>query len=158
MKTLMVRDLACDAGSVGALQAFAPTHGLPVQPLDGPGGGQFVKLTDPDGFEPVPALPLPLRKPLNTRHDCAPRNAVKRIGAGPSAVVRLGHCVLNVSDFRRSEAWHNERFGFIASDEVQWPDGDPMNAAWGSRVAPMPELLGVQWGQNFADAHPGGPP
>jgi catechol 2,3-dioxygenase-like lactoylglutathione lyase family enzyme len=34
-------------------------------------------------------------------------------------VVRLGHVVLNVSDFRASERWYKDRFGFITSDEIQ---------------------------------------
>ena len=33
-------------------------------------------------------------------------------------MVRLGHAVLGVSDFRRSEQWYKERFGFITSDEI----------------------------------------
>jgi catechol 2,3-dioxygenase-like lactoylglutathione lyase family enzyme len=33
--------------------------------------------------------------------------------------VRLGHVVLNVSDFRASERWYKDRFGFITSDEIQ---------------------------------------
>lgn len=246
--------VAYDAGSVPALRSFADAHGLRVEPLHGPGGGLVVKLTDPDGFgvevvagcTPAEPLPLPAREPCNMLGTQARRNAVKRTGQGPSTVMRLGHCVLNVSDFRRSEAWYKERFGFITSDEVQlpdgraagafmrcdrgdepsdhhamflfgllprgfnhaafevadiddvmrghdhlraqgrkqdwgvgrhilgsqvfdywldpwghgvehWTDGDRMDAAWGSRVAPMPDLLGVQWGQTFADAHPGGP-
>ena len=45
--------------------------------------------------------------------------AAKRVSPGPAHVVRLGHVVLNVSDFRASERWYKERFGFITSDEVQ---------------------------------------
>jgi catechol 2,3-dioxygenase-like lactoylglutathione lyase family enzyme len=32
--------------------------------------------------------------------------------------MRLGHAVLNVSNFRTSEAWYKQRFGFITSDEI----------------------------------------
>ena len=31
---------------------------------------------------------------------------------------RLGHCVLNVKNFRESEAWYKSRFGLITSDEI----------------------------------------
>ena len=31
---------------------------------------------------------------------------------------RLGHCVLNVRNFRESEAWYKSRFGLITSDEI----------------------------------------
>jgi catechol 2,3-dioxygenase-like lactoylglutathione lyase family enzyme len=33
-------------------------------------------------------------------------------------VKRLGHAVVRVADFRRSEAWYKSRFGFVSSDEV----------------------------------------
>jgi catechol 2,3-dioxygenase-like lactoylglutathione lyase family enzyme len=243
--------VAFDAGSVDALQAFARAYGLPVQALDGPGGGQVVKLTDPDGFgvelvagfAPAAPVALPEREAFNVLDRYARRNTVKRIGQGPSTVMRLGHCVLNVTDFRRSEAWYKERFGFITSDEVQlpdgmaagafmrcdrgaqpsdhhamflfglaprgfnhaafevadiddvmrghdhllrqgrkqdwgvgrhilgsqvfdywldpwghglehWTDGDQMDAAWGSRTAPMQDLLNIQWGQAFPGVLP----
>ena len=38
---------------------------------------------------------------------------------GASHIRRLGHCVLNVSNFRASEAWYKEHFGFITSDEIK---------------------------------------
>jgi hypothetical protein len=33
-----------------------------------------------------------------------------------------------VSDFRRSEAWYKDRFGFITSDEIVAPDGNAIGA------------------------------
>jgi catechol-2,3-dioxygenase len=45
-------------------------------------------------------------------------NARKRLTKGPSHVKRLGHCVLNVKNFRESEAWYKSRFGLITSDEI----------------------------------------
>jgi catechol 2,3-dioxygenase-like lactoylglutathione lyase family enzyme len=41
------------------------------------------------------------------------------VPAGPAAVKRLGHVVLQVSDFHQSEAWYKSRFGFLTSDEVR---------------------------------------
>jgi catechol 2,3-dioxygenase-like lactoylglutathione lyase family enzyme len=40
----------------------------------------------------------------------------------------LGHVVLGVSDFRRSEAWYKERFGFITSDEIRPAPGVAIGA------------------------------
>jgi catechol 2,3-dioxygenase-like lactoylglutathione lyase family enzyme len=37
---------------------------------------------------------------------------------GAAAVKRLGHVVVRVSDFVRSEQWYKSRFGFLTSDEV----------------------------------------
>ncbi len=42
----------------------------------------------------------------------------RRIGQGPARVSRLGHGVLNVRDFRASEAWYKDRLGLITSDEI----------------------------------------
>lgn len=42
---------------------------------------------------------------------------------GPSNVVRLGHVVLDVTSFLKSEKWYKDHFGLITSDEVKLPDG-----------------------------------
>jgi len=54
--------------------------------------------------------------------------APKRLRAGPSTVERLGHIVLAVSDFRRSEAWYKSRFGFLTSDEIEVAPGTSLGA------------------------------
>ena len=41
-----------------------------------------------------------------------------RLASGPSHVQRLGHGVLDVLDFRASEASYKERFGLVTSDEI----------------------------------------
>ena len=64
------------------------------------------------------------REPTNDARARVRTNAVKRVAAGASHVQRLGHCVLNVTDFRTSERWYKERFGFITSDEIA-VDGIP---------------------------------
>ncbi|MCA6223593.1 MAG: VOC family protein, partial [Phenylobacterium sp.] len=51
-----------------------------------------------------------------------------RVEAGPSRVVRLGHAVLEVSDFRASEAWYKSRFGLLTSDEVEAAPGAAIGA------------------------------
>jgi catechol 2,3-dioxygenase-like lactoylglutathione lyase family enzyme len=68
---------------------------------------------------------------------------VKRVAAGPSHVKRLGHAVLNVTDFRVSEAWYKERFGFITSDEILL-DGMP---------APIGAFLRCDRGDDPTDHH-----
>ena len=61
----------------------------------------------------------------------APRNEAGRMDRGlgryapprgPSAVLRLGHVVLQVADFAASRAFYEDRFGLLASDEVTGPD------------------------------------
>ncbi len=236
--------LALRASSRDDLQTLARHEDVPVAALEAPGGGWFVRLTDPDGFtvdviagqEPAPTLAPPQREAANDARGQRRLDAVKRIASGPAHVLRLGHCVLNVADFRCAEAWYKARFGFITSDEVvvsedgpaigafmrcdrgetptdhhtlflaglgqakfnhaafevadmddlmagnahlkaksyahewgvgrhvlgsqifdywrdpwghtveHWTDGDLLRAGWGSRKAPIQDLLGVQWG------------
>lgn len=119
--------VAFRAGSLADLERLAATEGMPVEGCDLPGGGQMVTLRDPDGHRvdvvagQAPAAPLSLeaRPPWNRAEERQRVRAAKRIAPGAASVVRLGHVVLNVSDFRASERWYKERFGFITSDEIQ---------------------------------------
>ncbi|MFW2335468.1 VOC family protein [Ilumatobacter sp.] len=97
-----------------------------VGELDGPGGGQVVATTDPNGFgvevvagrSSVGRLPSPSAAP---RNDAAARprlGGTVRLTAGPSHVKRLGHAVVNVIDYAESEAWYRSHFGLVASDEI----------------------------------------
>jgi len=118
--------LGLRAQSVGDLETLAAAEGVAVEDFDGPGGGKVVRLRDPDGYaiEVVAgqtlaaALPLADAAPVNTARGKARLRVVKRSSAAPATVVRLGHCVLGVSDFRASESWYKARFGFITSDEI----------------------------------------
>ncbi len=117
--------LGLRAESLADLRTLAASEGAAVQPLDAPGGGEMVVLTDPDGrtVEVVAGqnaaqpLPLPKPEPWNDARGHARTRQTKRTAQG-AHVVRLGHAVLNVADFRASERWYKERFGFITSDEI----------------------------------------
>lgn len=128
------RGVAFAAASADDLQAAAELDGASsVEPIDAPGGGARVRFTDPDGFSVevvhgrTPGEPLPVRQaaPLNTGSERRRFGVLQRVAAGPSSVKRLGHVVLRVSDFRRSAAWYESRFGFLRSDNVYM--GDPQN-------------------------------
>jgi catechol 2,3-dioxygenase-like lactoylglutathione lyase family enzyme len=119
--------VAFRAGSVADLERLAAAESAPVEPLGLPGGGRVVRLSDPDGHRidvvagqaPAEALPITEALPWNHAAAQARLRATKRIAAGAATVVRLGHVVLNVSNFRASEQWYKERLGFITSDEIQ---------------------------------------
>jgi len=119
------------AASPADLEMLAAAERVPIEALDAPGGGRVVRLIDPDGF-PVEVVagqaagdvtPLPPRAPWNNADASARLRQVKRVGKGPAHVLRLGHGVLNVADFRRSEAWYKARFGFLTSDEIELQPG-----------------------------------
>jgi catechol 2,3-dioxygenase-like lactoylglutathione lyase family enzyme len=123
-----------DAASEADLEAAAKLEGgSAIEPLDGPGGGQRVRFTDPDGNsvevvygrEPAAELVPPRAQPYNTGSKRRRLNQLQRLERGPARVKRLGHCVVRVSDFRASQDWYKSRFGFITSDDVYI--GDPEN-------------------------------
>lgn len=109
-----------------ALQSLAASTGALVEPLDGPVGGTRVGLVDPDGFkveavvfaDSVRSLDLASPTPTNSAHGRPRLNTERRLTQETAPVCRIGHAVLNVTDFRRSEAWYKAHFGFITSDEI----------------------------------------
>jgi len=118
--------VAFEAASVDDLQTIARAEGVPAERFDGPGGGYAVRLTDPNGFtvevvagrKSADRIEVARAAQTNSAYETPRLNTVKRVGRGPSHVKRLGHCVLNVKDFRLSETWYKSRFGFITSDEI----------------------------------------
>jgi catechol 2,3-dioxygenase-like lactoylglutathione lyase family enzyme len=127
---------AFEAGSEDELIGFAQAEGVAVEALDGPGGGLKARMTDPDGFgvelvagrTQTDEIATRKREPFNSALERSRFNTLKRVGHGPSQIRRIGHCVLNVSDFRRAEAWYKQRFGFITSDEIEAGPGVAVGA------------------------------
>ncbi|WP_332770818.1 VOC family protein [Phenylobacterium sp.] len=119
--------VAFRAEGVQDLERLAAAEGVSVADSDLPGGGQVLTIQDPDGHRvdvvagqaAAPLLPLAASAPWNRAEARERLRAAKRIAPGAANVVRLGHVVLNVSDFRASERWYKDRFGFITSDEIQ---------------------------------------
>ena len=115
------------AQSVVDLQRLADAERVGVEDFDAPGGGKRIVLTDPDGHTvevvagqtPAKILTRPQAQPWNRAEERRRLRATKRIVAGAAVVERLGHVVLNVANFRASEQWYKDRFGFITSDEIQ---------------------------------------
>ena len=119
--------LGLRADSIYDLERLASAEGVPIEDFACPGGGKCVRLEDPDGNlvevvcdqrrdSPSPTEPEP---PVNSALHKARKSLPVRLIEGPSRVQRLGHCVLNVKNFRTSEAWYKSRFGFITSDEIE---------------------------------------
>ena len=119
------------AESISELERLAAQDGAVVESLDWPGGGKVVRLKDPDGHGVEVVAGQAKVEPLTVRGEPA-RNSARarsrsrttvRVDSGPSTVLRLGHAVLEVTDFRRSESWYKARFGFITSDEIEMAPG-----------------------------------
>lgn len=119
--------LGLRAKCIDDLYKLSEAEGVDVESLNEPGGGHVVRLVDPDGIlvevvagqtrNEIESLPAEVLH--NSVHSRLRQRSRLNLKAKPSTVVRLGHCVLNVSNFRKSERWYKERFGFITSDEIE---------------------------------------
>lgn len=126
--------MAFEAATARDLVAVATLEGAsPVEAIEAPGGGQRVRFTDPDGFaveivhgrsgKALGPEPKPVAMNRGSQRDRF--GVLHRVPAGTPIVKRLGHAVVHVADFRRSEQWYKSRFGFVSSDEIYL--GDPGN-------------------------------
>lgn len=146
------RGAAFEAASADDLTAASKLEGAsPIMKLEAPGGGQVVRFTDPDGYqveivhgrELLPKMPVQTASGINRGSDRRRLGSVHRPPTGPSSVKRLGHVVVKVADFRRSEAWYKSRFGFLSSDEIYL--GKPENI--------ITAFLRCDRGEEYADHH-----
>jgi len=137
------------------LRAFARDRGLPLEPLARPGGGIGTQLVDPDGFVVELVAEQEVRQdsglpPRAATNDVRTRlrQAPKRLPEGPAHIVRIGHCVLAVSDFRKSERWYKERFGLLTSDEIVDEEG-----LFGPKGSTVGAFLRLDQGATPTDHH-----
>ena len=130
--------LALQASSEADLNSVAEANGASVEVRSEPGGGKRVLVHDPDGFpieivhglEHLDVLEVQEIAPLNARLDKPRLGGVKRMAAGPAHVHRLGHLVLNVTDYQKSFAWYHEQFGLLKSDEIYVGDENTVIGAF----------------------------
>lgn len=142
---------ALQAASEQDLVTVSTQHDVPVEVRDEPGGGKCVTVPDPDGFpveiihglERLDVLEVQDIAPLNARLDKPRLGAEKRMAPGASHVHRLGHCVINVTDYKKSCAWYQEQFGFLKSDEIFVGDEETI----------LGSFMRCDCGERFVDHH-----
>lgn len=116
--------------------ALAKRFDVPVQANTDPGGGQILRIPDPDGHcldilhGQTAAAALPARAALRHNAPCerVRINATQRPPLAPPEVTKLGHIVLQTPHFARNLQWYMENFGLIPSDVLCLPDGTPAGA------------------------------
>lgn len=104
-----------------------------VLPLSTPGGGYSVNLKDPSGFlvqavcQQIPSAKLEHRPALNLNSDLQQTriNQIQRLPIQPPEILKLGHVVLELADFKETIQWYMQHFAFIPSDVQVLPDGSP---------------------------------
>lgn len=117
---------AADPRDVGRL---AEATGHRVTHLPETLGGIATSTADPGGLRvrvvhgthDLPALPAQPPRTLNTGHDRPRTNATQRPPREPARVQRLGHLVLQTTNYRRTLDWYLKHLGLIVSDFLYYP-------------------------------------
>jgi catechol-2,3-dioxygenase len=107
-----------------------------VEEIAEPGGGIRVRMSDPDGFEveivhgieTLGRIPMKNSYKQNNGDEIRRKGELVRLASGPVQCRRLGHIVLNVTDFKSSDIFYKNNFGFISSDECQNSEGETVFA------------------------------
>ena len=107
-----------------------------VEEIKEPGGGKRVRMKDPDGFEveivhgikTLEKIPVKNSYKTNNGNDIRRKGELVRLESGPVQCKRVGHIVLNVTNFKASDSFYKSNFGFISSDECQNSDGETIFA------------------------------
>ena len=123
--------MAFNAASESDLSLLAAFEGASaVEEIDEPGGGKRVRLTDPDGFEVEIVHGIEELQPLAVKNVFTPNSGAERhrlgefvrLEGGPAQCKRLGHVVINVTDFKATDIFYKSHFGFLNSDELYGDD------------------------------------
>jgi catechol 2,3-dioxygenase-like lactoylglutathione lyase family enzyme len=108
------------------LDRLAAATGTAVEPLDEPGGGWVVHLTDPDGrivdvvagIEQLEPIKVRGHAPINVGEHRARIGELQRVPTGASQVKRFGHAALKTPSLATLAAWYGDTLGLLASDDL----------------------------------------
>jgi catechol 2,3-dioxygenase-like lactoylglutathione lyase family enzyme len=97
-----------------------------VENIDEPGGGQRVRLTEPNGYQievvwgMQQLAPIPVRRdPMNTGTEPLRRaGKLMRLPKEPTPIKRIGHGVMGSPQLKETVQWFRNTLGFICSDDV----------------------------------------
>lgn len=132
--TAGVTAIAFEADSLEDLENMSRLEGASaIETLDEPGGGQVVRLRDPQGMQVeivhgrTPLDPLAPAPPhtFNTDGHRERQGTLPGATFGPSHVKRIGHLVLESADPQTVYDWYAAHLGLQAADAVRLPSGEP---------------------------------
>jgi catechol 2,3-dioxygenase-like lactoylglutathione lyase family enzyme len=146
-----VTAIAFEADNASDLEKIAGIDGAStIEKLDEPGGGQVVRLRDPQGMQVEivhgqaalqPIEPAPSHT-FNMDGRRPREGDLPGVRRGPAHVRRIGHLVLESRDPASVFEWYQERFGLRKADEVLLPNGRTQM-----------RFASLDRGQEFVDHH-----
>lgn len=119
------------------LANLAAQSGAKVESLNRIGGGEVVRLTDPNGIvievthgiSPVESIPTRADAlPVNTPEQKVRVNRGQRPKLMPAPVMKLGHCVTAANNMVEVCEWYMHHLGLIPSDVLCLDDASPIVA------------------------------
>jgi catechol 2,3-dioxygenase-like lactoylglutathione lyase family enzyme len=143
--------LAFHAASREDLKTLAGATGHSIEALNEPGGGEVVRLKDPDGRQieivhgiaALHPVPLQTHPSLNTGAQRSRIGTLQRVPVGPAQVKRFGHAAIKTTDLATLSAWYQETLGLLASDDIYMEGPDK----------PMGRFVRCDRGAEPADHH-----
>jgi catechol 2,3-dioxygenase-like lactoylglutathione lyase family enzyme len=119
--------LAYYAASEEDLHKVAKAPGAsPVEKIDEPGGGQRVRLKEPNGYQVEVVYGIEKLDPIAVKRD--PTNTgseplrragkLMRLPSTPTPIRRIGHGVMGSPKLVETVQWFRDTLGFICSDDV----------------------------------------
>jgi catechol 2,3-dioxygenase-like lactoylglutathione lyase family enzyme len=120
---------AFKAVSKADVQRLAKANNASAYELTGPGGGLGVDLVDPSGVplrvvsgvEELAELPRQRPHVFNFGGELHRANAMQRPPREPARIERLGHVVLESTNFNKALDWYQQNLGLIVSDFLYFP-------------------------------------
>lgn len=145
--------MAFNAASEEDLHKLASVDGASdVENIDEPGGGQRVRIADPDGLQIELVWGIETLKPLELKEVFEFNSGRERRRVGPivrskprpSQIKRIGHIVLSCNDFAGCDRFYHDTLGMLTSDLLH--DDDDENVA-------KAHFLRCNRGQEYTDHH-----
>jgi catechol 2,3-dioxygenase-like lactoylglutathione lyase family enzyme len=120
---------AFKAADIADVHTLAKANNAAASELRGPGGGVGVDLIDPSGVplrvvagvETLAELPRQQTYAFNFAGELNRVNATQRPPREPARVERLGHVVLESTNFNKALDWYQHNLGLIVSDFLYFP-------------------------------------
>src|SRR6202047_4794267 len=97
-----------------------------IENIDEPGGGQRVRLKEPNGYQievvcglkQVAPIEVPRQKLIMGADSLKRAGEVMRLKRGPAHVKRIGHGVMGTPKLRETVQWFRNTLGLVCSDDV----------------------------------------